>query len=67
MSSNADQEQPPRCPLLLSKQEVAELLGTSEKTVQRLETSDPDFPKPVKIRGCKRWRRDKILDYVDKL
>ncbi len=52
--------------LLLTVDEVAELLGVSRRSVWRL-SSGPDLPSPVKLGRSARWRRADIMAYVEDL
>jgi len=50
-------------PLLLAVEEVARLLDVSERTVYRLRRTG-ELSEPVALRGCKRWPRREIEEYV---
>jgi excisionase family DNA binding protein len=50
-------------PLLIPAKEVARILGISERTVWRHQSSGT-IPKPVRIGGNVRWRADEIREWV---
>jgi predicted DNA-binding transcriptional regulator AlpA len=54
---------------LLNKQQVAELLGIRIRTLERW-VSVGSFPAPMKVGNsshCLRWRKARILAYLEKL
>lgn len=52
-------------PILLSDSATAELLGISRATVWR-RVADGTLPRPLKLGGATRWRRDELLAALDK-
>lgn len=50
--------------LLLSVDQVAEMIGISRRTVWRL-VSGKEIPLPIKLRGNTRWRRKDIDEWVE--
>ena len=50
-------------PLLLTIEEVAELINLSVRTIHRL-VSAKEMPLPIRVRGCKRFRRNEIVAWV---
>ena len=48
---------------MMTANEVAEMLGVSAKTVQRLR-SKPDQLPSYKIAGCVRFKRDEVEEYI---
>ena len=52
--------------LLLTDNAAAALLGISRATLWR-RVKDGTLPRPLKIGGATRWRRDALLDAVDRL
>lgn len=53
---------------LLNKKAVAELLGVTERTLERW-IMEERFPRPIRVAGsshCLRWRRSTIERYLDK-
>jgi len=50
-------------PLLLDIAGIATLLRISPRTAQRL-VREPDFPSPVRLRGCIRWWKRDVLKHV---
>ena len=57
---------PTEVPILVDINGIATTLSVSPRTVRRL-VREPSFPLAVRIRGCVRWRRCDVIDYVDKL
>lgn len=53
-------------PELLSTAGLAQLMQVSLRTVQRLAKT-AEFPRPVRIRGCVRWSKDEVLNYLASL
>ena len=51
--------------LLLSDNSAASLLGISRATFWR-RVADGTFPKPLKIGGVTRWRRDELLAAIER-
>ena len=51
-------------PLLLSDREAAEMLRIGRATFWRLVKAGT-LPKPVKLGGATRWRRDEVVAAVD--
>lgn len=50
---------------LLTKQQVAEILGVHLNTVDQLRKTDPTFPVPATIgRRAIRWRADELERWV---
>lgn len=49
--------------VLLSLSELAELLGTSLRTVQRMNATGA-LPAPIRIGARPRWRRDEIDAWI---
>jgi predicted DNA-binding transcriptional regulator AlpA len=47
---------------LLSDSGLAEMLGVSVRTIDRLNKR-PGFPRPLKIGRCRRWARDEVLAF----
>ena len=56
---------PPVLTDLLDAEAVAQMIGVSERTLRR-ERKGRAFPKPVKGRGCPRWRRRDIEVYLER-
>lgn len=50
--------------LLLKVEEVAAMLGLSERTVWRLASSG-EFPQPIKLGRSVRWARSTIEKFVE--
>jgi predicted DNA-binding transcriptional regulator AlpA len=50
-------------PAALRVKEVARFLGVLPATVWRL-AAGRDFPRPVKIGRCTRWRREKVEEWL---
>ena len=53
-----------RQPLLISVEEVSDLLGISVRSVWRLHSSH-QIPEPVRLAGSVRWRLSEVRDWVD--
>jgi predicted DNA-binding transcriptional regulator AlpA len=51
-------------PLLLSASWLATLLGKSVRSVWRDNAADR-LPRPVRVGGAVRWRREEILRWID--
>jgi predicted DNA-binding transcriptional regulator AlpA len=53
---------------LLSRPQVADLVGCSPAHVRRMEVGDPNFPKPVRVSaGITRWRLSDMRSYFAQL
>ena len=51
---------------LVSRAKVANLLGVNATTIWRWETSDPTFPKPLRLSaGCVRWSLAEITAWAE--
>lgn len=50
--------------LLLKVEQVAKMLGLSERSVWRL-TSTGEIPAPIKLGRSRRWSRKTIEDFVE--
>ena len=50
-------------PELLTDAGLAEFLRISTRTIVR-RLKDPDFPRPVHIGKCRRWRKAAITEYL---
>jgi len=48
---------------LLTLHDVADHFKVDTKTVRRLRIEDPDFPRPITIRGAERWTRADIEEW----
>lgn len=46
--------------------DLLEILNISRATLWRLLNNDENFPKPVTLMGCKRWRREDVEEYLSK-
>ena len=44
---------------LMRQRDLMEFMNISRATLWRMQRHD-DFPKPVILMGCKRWRREEI-------
>jgi len=53
-------------PLLIRIEEVATLLGVSERTVWR-RLSEKKFVAPVSVGSCTRWRRSDVEAFINGL
>ncbi len=51
-------------PLAVSAKELANLLGVSLRQVWRLNSTGR-LPRPVRLGGSVRWRRDEIVAFVE--
>ena len=51
--------------ILLSDNSAAALLGISRATLWR-GSHDGRFPKPIRLGGLTRWRRDELVAVVEK-
>jgi len=49
---------------LLTAPEAAEFLSVSEPTVWRASAAG-QIPKPIRIRGARRWRRSALQQWLD--
>jgi len=54
-----DANQPGNGTIAVDANQLAEMLGLSVRTVRRLDCSGK-LPRPVRIGGAVRWRRDEI-------
>ncbi len=45
--------------------DLLEILNISRATLWRLLNNDENFPKPVILLGCKRWRREDVEEYLN--
>jgi prophage regulatory protein len=50
-------------PIVLNAEQVAQTLGVSVRTIRRLDCAGK-LPKPVRIGGAVRWRRDELEAWV---
>jgi excisionase family DNA binding protein len=48
---------------LLSKKELARLLGVSPRSVDRLVAAG-QLPRPIKVGALSRWRRDDVEQWI---
>ena len=48
----------------LNRAEASTLLGVSATTFWRLGKEDPKFPRPVTLRGARRWLRGELLEWL---
>lgn len=53
--------------VLLKVKDVAKMLNISRSTLWALRKNSPDFPKPIEIFGCQRFKRSDILQYAEQL
>jgi len=53
-------------PILISDHTAAALLGMSRATFWR-RVKDSTFPKPVRIAGVTRWKRDDLMAAIERL
>ena len=51
-------------PLAIQAREVGRMLGVSLRQVWRLNSAGK-LPKPVRLGGSVRWRRDEIIAFVE--
>lgn len=56
-------ERTDRFPLLIGVQEVARLLGRSERSIWR-DVDEGRMPPPIHLGGARRWRRAEIHNWV---
>ena len=49
--------------LLITAEEFGRLLGISERSIWRLNSAG-HVPKPVRIGGSVRWRRNDVMDWI---
>jgi predicted DNA-binding transcriptional regulator AlpA len=49
---------------LMTRSDLMEFLGISPTTLWRL-ARQADFPRPVLVRGMKRWRRDEVDKWLN--
>lgn len=49
---------------MLRQSQILEVLGVSRTTFYRLRR-DTDFPKPVRMLGLLRWRKDEVQAWID--
>jgi len=52
-------------PVLIDAAEVAKMLGISPRSVWRLR-SGGKIIEPLRVGGLVRWRRDQILDWIER-
>jgi predicted DNA-binding transcriptional regulator AlpA len=52
--------------LLLTSGEVARVCNLGERTIWDL-VAKREFPQPVKVGACTRWRRNEIEEWIRKL
>lgn len=51
--------------LLLTRKQVAELLGVSTRTMYSV-VQRGEFPAPIAIFGMPRWEKTTVLDFIEK-
>lgn len=51
--------------VLIDDKAVAEMFGISRPTVWR-RVSDGEFPRPIKIGGSTRWRKDEMEAVIER-
>lgn len=51
-------------PLLITAEEFGNLLQISERTIWRLNSAG-EIPKPVRIGGTVRWRREEVMQWIE--
>jgi predicted DNA-binding transcriptional regulator AlpA len=51
---------------LLTRSDLQRLLRLSDRTIRRLVSSG-EFPRPIKLGGTHRWRREDIRAFLDRL
>jgi excisionase family DNA binding protein len=51
-------------PLVITVEELAELMQTSVRSIWRWN-SQHSIPKPLRIGGSVRWRRDEVLKWIE--
>lgn len=49
---------------LINRKQLAEMLGIHERSVPNLVESG-DLPKPLAIRGSRRWMWSRVLEHID--
>lgn len=49
---------------LLRQRDLMEIMQISRSTLWRVQQRD-DFPKPVTLLGCKRWRREELEAWLN--
>lgn len=49
---------------LLRQRDIMEIMKISRSTLWRVQQQE-DFPKPVALLGCKRWRREELKGWLD--
>mgnify|MGYP006276843971 CR=1 FL=1 len=52
-------------PLLLNDKQAANWLGISRATFWR-RVADGTFPRPIRIGGATRWRRDELMAAIER-
>ena len=50
---------------LLRQRDLMEFMNISRATLWRIQRHK-NFPKPVILMGCKRWRREEVEAWLDK-
>ena len=50
--------------VLLKQRDLMEIMKISRSTLWRVQQR-ADFPKPVTLMGCKRWRREEVIAWID--
>lgn len=50
--------------LLLSAEQLAQLLAVSSRTIRRLDSAGK-LPRGLRVGGLKRWRRDEITHWIE--
>ncbi len=53
-----------QCPLLVTKHEVANMLGVSIRTIQN-RSRDGQMPKPIRLGQLSRFRKQEIIDWIN--
>jgi predicted DNA-binding transcriptional regulator AlpA len=49
---------------LLKLRDLMEIMKISRSTLWRVQQRE-DFPKPMTLMGCKRWRREELQAWLD--
>lgn len=49
---------------LLKLRDLMEIMKISRSTLWRVQQRE-DFPKPMILMGCKRWRREELQEWLD--
>lgn len=49
---------------LLKPRDLMEIMKISKSTLWRVQQRE-DFPKPISLLGCKRWRREELQEWLD--